>query len=61
MKIFETVSLMVNRLCLEEANMLFTEYLNNQKFISDFINEIETEVKFNHADSGANSIGESIN
>ena len=59
MKIFETVSLLINKLCLDEANLLFNDYLKNQKIISEFIKEIDAEVKFIHADSGWNGVGES--
>jgi len=64
LKIIELISKILVNICLEEINTLFIEYINNQKSLSDFVSELESENNLVHikvdSSSANNSLGYEI-
>ncbi len=57
-KIIEIVSKTIKKLCLDEVNLIFKDYIDNQKSVSLFLSELEKEEKYLHLDKNFETYGQ---
>ncbi len=58
LQIIELASKNIQKICLNEVNLVFKDYIDNHKSVTLFLNELEKEEKYLHFDKNFETLGQ---